>query len=272
MADLEYVDTHCHIQISDYEVDPQLAYEAAHDAGVTRILCVGCTLEDSKQAIAFASQHDGVWATIGLHPHEAKEYIENDIARQEFHALASKPKVVAIGEIGLDYYYNHSDHTEQKEMLRFQLTIAQEHNLPVIFHVRDGKGVDPLSKTSVWHDFWEIYDEFKLPGVIHSFSASTIELEQILARGLFVGLNGIMTFTKDEAQLDAARAVPLDRLLLETDAPYLTPTPSRGTICQPKHVVTTAEFLSTLRDIPLETLARATTLSAIKLFNLSKTL
>lgn len=268
MPPLDFVDTHCHIQFADYELDPLEVLADAKESGVTRLLCVGCTLEDSKHAVTFAAQHDGVWAAIGLHPHEAKDYIENDTARQEFHALASKPNVVAIGEIGLDYFYNHSDREEQMEMLRFQLTIAEEHSLPVIFHVRDAKGVDPTSTASVWHDFWEIYDDFKLPGVIHSFSATTVELQQILDRGLYVGINGIMTFTKDSAQLDAARAVPLNRLLLETDAPYLTPTPYRGTICQPKHVVTTAEFLSKLRHVPLETIAHSTTQSAIKLFNL----
>jgi TatD DNase family protein len=221
------------------------------------MMCVGCTLQDSRLAIQMAERHANVWATIGLHPHEAREYVEDPKALQEFRELAKQPKVVAVGEIGLDYYYKHSEPSEQAEMLRFQLTVAQEAGLPVIFHVRDA-----------FDDFWPIYDAFKLPGVIHSFSAGQKEVDQILSRGLSIGLNGIMTFTKDTAQLAAIKTIPLDRIVLETDAPFLTPTPYRGTICQPKHVEVTAKFLSTLFDCPLDTFATSTTNNAVALFNL----
>jgi TatD DNase family protein len=179
-------------------------------------------------------------------------------ALQQFRDLANKAKVIAIGETGLDYFYEHSPREEQERLLRFQLDIAAEHHLPLIFHVRDA-----------FEDFWPIFDSYSgLRGVIHSFSATSRELAQILSRGLYVGLNGIMTFTKDTAQLDAAKAVPLDRLLLETDAPFLTPVPYRGTICQPKHVRDTAEFLASLRGEGLDELARASTRNAQKLFGI----
>jgi len=143
-------------------------------------------------------------------------------------------------------------------MLRFQLNLAQVHNLPVIFHVRDA-----------FDDFFAILDDFKtIRGVIHSFTADTVTLDKCLNRGLYIGLNGIMTFTKDQNQLNAAKALPLNRLLLETDAPFLTPAPYRGTICQPKHVVVTAEFLAKLKGITLEEIAVATTQNAKRLFNL----
>lgn len=254
---IEFVDTHCHIHFSDYELDSEQVIRDAKDVGVTRLMCVGCTLQDSKLGIAMAERHENVWATIGLHPHEAKEYVNAPKLLQEFRDLVQAPKVVAIGETGLDYYYNHSDSKSQAELLRFQLTLAQEHNLPVIFHVRDA-----------FEDFLPIYDEFKLPGVIHSFSAGQKEIGQILSRGLSIGLNGIMTFTKDQKQLEAIKTIPLDKIVLETDAPFLTPTPYRGTICQPKHVVTTAEFLSKLYDCPLTTFAATTTKNATALFNL----
>lgn len=254
---MQFVDTHCHIHFADYALDPEEVIEAADADGVTQLLCVGCTLSDSQAGVKFAACHEGVWASVGLHPHEAKEYVNDDHALQQFRELAGQPKVVAIGEIGLDYYYNHSEKADQIKLLRFQLSVAQEHKLPVIFHVRDA-----------FDDFWQIYDEFKLPGVIHSFSAGTTELSQILQRDLYVGLNGIMTFTKDHDQLAAAKAVPLNRLLLETDAPFLTPSPFRGTICQPKHVRVTAEFLSSLRGESLDQLAEATTANARKLFTL----
>lgn len=257
-TDMEFVDTHCHIHFSDYQLEPIAVIEDAKQAGVTRVLCVGCTLQDSQAGVVFAEQNDNVWSSIGLHPHEAKEYVHDHHALQQFRDLATRPKVVAIGEIGLDYYYEHSSKQDQEKLLRYQLDIAVEHDLPVIFHVRDA-----------FADFWPIFDQYKgIRGVIHSFSATTVELDQILSRGLYVGLNGIMTFTKNEQQLAAAQAVPLHKLLLETDAPFLTPKPFRGNICQPKHVRVTAEFLSELRGEPLDMLAANTTENARTLFNI----
>lgn len=266
---IEFVDTHCHIHFPDYELEPEQVITDAIDAGVTRMICVGCTLQDSKLGIEMAGRNARhMWASIGLHPHEAQHYVGNSTALQEFRDLASHPKVVAIGEIGLDYYYNHSDPRSQAEILRFQLTVAQEHGLPVIFHVRSAPHQDKSGTGQAFEDFWPIYDEFKPRGVIHSFSAGQKELDQILQRDLLVGLNGIITFTRDQKQLDAVKTIPLSRIVLETDAPYLTPTPYRGTICQPKHVVNTAEFLSKLFNCPLETFADITTKNATGLFNL----
>jgi TatD DNase family protein len=254
----EFVDTHCHVHFNDYELDADEVIADALNAGVTLMICVGCTLSDSKLGVKMAARHSSIWASIGIHPHEAKLYVEDEKALQEFRDLASKPRVVAVGEIGLDYYYNHSSKEDQAEMLRFQLTVAQEHDLPVIFHVREA-----------FDDFFAILDDFKgIKGVIHSFTANKATLDKCLARGLYIGLNGIMTFTKDQNQLQAAKAVPLNRLLLETDAPFLTPVPFRGTICQPKHVVSTAEFLANLRQESLEELAAATTKNALTLFRL----
>lgn len=255
---MEFVDTHCHIHFLDYQLDPDAARLEAEEEGVNKLICVGCTLSDSQGAVEYAARHQNVWASIGLHPHEASIYIDDHRSLQIFRDLATSKKVVAIGECGLDYYYEHSKKEDQKKLLRFQLDLASEHNLPLIFHVRDA-----------FHDFWPIFDEYKgLRGVIHSFTATKQEVDEIVARGLFVGLNGIMTFTKQQNQLDAARGIPLDHLLLETDAPFLTPSPFRGTICQPKHVRVTAEFLGKLRGENLDTLAAATTANAKRLFNI----
>ncbi len=257
---MELVDTHCHIHFPDYELDPEKVYEAARHSGVTRMLCVGCTLTDSKLGVDFAKTHASAWASIGLHPHEASDYVHDDVALQQFHNLARKAKVVAIGETGLDYHYQHATKTDQQKLLRFQLDMAVEHHLPLIFHIREA-----------FADFWPIFDSYHgLRGVVHSFSAGQRELEQILRRNLYVGLNGIMTFTKNQEQLAAAKAVPLQKLLLETDAPFLTPYPFRGTICEPKHVRVTAEFLATLRGESLDELAQATTVNALKLFGLQR--
>ncbi len=215
-------------------------------------------MEDSRHAVEFASSHENVWAAIGLHPHEAGVYVNDSKALQEFRELAAKPKVVAIGETGLDYHYNHSPKEDQIALLRFQLDLAVEHKLPLIFHVR-----------GAFEDFWPVFDTYKrLQGVIHSFSSGTKDLDSIIARGLYVGLNGIMTFTKQAEQLEAAKKVPLNRLVLETDAPFLTPSPFRGKICESKYVRTTGEFLASLRKESLETLAAATTANAKELFHL----
>ncbi len=255
---MELTDTHCHIHFPDYELDPEETIKAAAEDKVTRLVCVGCTLPDSQAAIDFAARHQNIWASIGLHPHEGTQYVNDHVSLQRFHQLAGSHKVVAIGETGLDYFYEHSPKEDQKKLLRFQLDIAVEYDLPLIFHIREA-----------FDDFWQIFDDYKnLKGVVHSFSAGPRELSQILERGLYVGLNGIMTFTKNSAQLAAAKAVPLQKLLLETDAPFLTPVPFRGKICEPKHVRVTAEFLSDLRGESLESLAAATTQNARGLFKI----
>jgi TatD DNase family protein len=256
---MEFVDTHCHIHFPNYGVDADEVRLRAKEAGVTRLLAVGCTLTDSQLGVEMAARHNDVWASIGLHPHEGAQYVHNARSLQQFRDLATKPRVVAIGEIGLDYHYMHSTKEDQHKLLRFQLDLAVEHDLPLIFHVREA-----------FEDFWHIFDEYKgLRGVVHSFSSGRKDLEDALSRGLYIGLNGIMTFTKSDEQLAAAKAIPLEKLLLETDAPFLTPTPYRGTICEPKHVVVTAEFLASLRGEELTALADQTTLNAQNLFSLN---
>lgn len=258
---MELVDTHCHIHFPDYELDPELVIKDAKTDGVAHLICVGCTLQDSKLAVAFAMNHENVYASIGLHPHESSKYVNNHHALQQFRDLTKRykgRKLVAIGETGLDYHYMHSSKQDQEKLLRFQIDMAQEHNLPLIIHIREA-----------YKDFWCIFDKYNgLKGVVHSFSSDTQDLDQILSRGLYVGLNGIITFTSSQEQLKAVKKIPLEKILLETDAPFLTPVPFRGTICQPKHVRATAEFLSKLRGEPLEALASATMHNAQALLNL----
>jgi TatD DNase family protein len=274
---MSLVDTHCHIHEiiaethdtgshnggrsmhSKWHKNGKTADQVIADAaaaGVTQLICVGCTLPDSQLAIAFAQDWPQVRVSIGLHPHEAKSYAHSPDKLQKFASLVDKPKVVAVGECGLDYYYSHSSKSEQEKVLRFQIELALAHDLPMIFHVREA-----------FDDFWPIFDSYQgIRGVIHSFSATEKELGQIVERGLYVGLNGIMTFTKNEAQLAAAKAVPLDRLLLETDAPFLAPPPHRGKVCEPAHAKVTAEFLADLRGESFEKFAVATTQNARALF------
>lgn len=267
---MDLFDSHCHIHeilerltpvhdkwVKGGVTDIDDVIRTGREAGVTRAMCVGTTARDSALAVNAVQDREGFWASIGIHPHEAEEHVGNKDLLQQFLDLATSPKVKAVGECGLDYFYEHSPKAAQKKILELQLILANEHDLPLIFHVRDA-----------FDDFWPIFDQFTgLRGVIHSFSANASDLEQILSRGLYVGLNGIMTFTKRPEQLEAAKVVPLDKLLLETDAPFLTPAPKRGTICRLEHVKVTAEFLADLRGEDLHKFAAATTENARKLFN-----
>lgn len=253
---MNLIDTHCHIHFDDYKLDADEVITDSMKSGVTKMICVGCTYEDSKKGIDFVQSRDNCFASIGIHPHESKEY---DTSRlDEFSKIATEPKVVAVGETGLDYYYNHSDKVSQIKVLEFQLDLAQKNSLPVVFHVREA-----------FDDFWPILSNFKgIKGVIHSYTGDIKILDKILSEGLYVGLNGIITFTKEQYQLDMAKRVPLQNLLLETDAPFLTPKPFRGTICQPKHVLITAEFLADLREESLESISARTTYNAEQLFKI----
>ncbi len=267
-----FVDTHCHIHEATLEgvgeentkqkwikagsPKPDDIIARAKKAGVGQMICVGTTLADSELAVRFVADHEECVCSIGIHPHEAKDHSDADIEKLD--QLATAPKVVAVGEIGLDYYYEHSPKKTQKEIFVKQLQIAKKHDLPVIFHVREA-----------FDDFFDILADFEgLQGVVHSFTANTHILDKALNLGLYIGLNGIMTFTKDNYQLEAAKAVPLNSLLLETDSPFLTPKAHRGKICEPMHVVDTVEFLANLRSEQLQKLADQTTKNAKDLFKI----
>ncbi len=271
---MDLVDTHCHIQSAGLKKGERITRElwaksaltgdvmvdAAAKAGVTRLLCVGCDLEDSRLAVEFAQHHESCWASIGIHPHEAQHYAPHSEADSliDFAALAHQPKVVAIGETGLDYYYEHSPKSDQIQILEFQIELALAADLPLIFHVRDA-----------FDDFWPVFDAYKdVRGVLHSFTDSADNLTKALERGLYVGVNGIATFAKNPDQLAVYRSVPLTNLVLETDAPFLTPTPYRGTINEPKRVSAVADFLAELRGEDRQQLAEATTGNARKLFDI----
>ena len=221
------------------------------------MICVGCTRADSQLAVQFSANQPGCWASVGIHPHEATAH-NSPSERAQFTGLITEPKVVAIGECGLDYFYNHSPKHDQIEILEFQLQLASDHDLPVIFHVRDA-----------YDDFWPIFDNFPgLRGVLHSFTDSIEHMQTAVEKGLCIGVNGIATFAKDEKQLEMFKQIPLFKLLLETDAPYLTPTPVRGTINEPKNVIHITQFLAELRGEAPEKIATATTATATKLFGL----
>lgn len=257
---MEFIDTHCHIHFKDYGIDPDLVIDGARNAGVNKLVCVGCDLDSSVLAIEFVQNRPNCWASIGIHPHEAKSYQLEPKLLEDFAMLASGLKVIAIGECGLDYYYMNSPITAQKEVFRYQIELAITHDLPLIFHVRDA-----------FDDFWAIISEYKgetIKGVVHSFSDTLGNMKKAIENRFYIGLNGIVTFSSKREQIEAFEQVPLDRLLIETDAPYLTPVPYRGNICKPEHVVTTAKILANLKGVELEDIAQATTRNAERLFGI----
>jgi TatD DNase family protein len=251
------IDTHAHIHFDEFR--DQVGDVLEHAAEVEKMLCVGVNDEDSAQAIAVARAYDNLWATAGLHPHDADRGFE---ALEEVARLAEHESVVAIGECGLDHYKSQTTPEDQERALRFQIELGLERNLPMIFHVRNA-----------FPDFWRILDDYNragtdVRGVVHSFTAGLPELEGSLERGLQIALNGIMTFTKEASQLDAAKRVPLDHLILETDCPFLAPVPVRGKRNEPAYIEHTARFLAELRGEALEDLATATTRNAEALFGI----
>lgn len=251
------IDTHAHVHFQEFRDDINEVLSRAQAAGVEKLIAVGCNDTDSAEAIAVARAYEHIWASVGLHPHDADRGYE---ALEEVARLAELEKVVAIGECGLDNFRSQTTAEDQERALRFQIELGLERQLPMIFHVRDA-----------FPQFFAILDEYKgesVRGLVHCFTAGAPELEGSLERGLYIALNGIMTFTKDHGQLAAAKQVPLDRLVLETDCPFLAPAPLRGRRNEPANVALTAKFLAELRGEPYEDLVSATSTNAEVLFGI----
>lgn len=245
------IDTHCHIHEADYQLPLDEVLKRAAVADVRKMIIVGTSEQSSKDAIACAAKHDNLYATVGVHPHDTKE---------GYGQIADLAKLgaVAVGEIGLDYYYNHSPRDVQIAALEAQIQTALDNNLPIIFHVREA-----------FEDFWPVFDNFHgIRGELHSFTDTQANLEKGFERGLYVGINGISTFTKDPEQQKMYAAIPLAKMLLETDAPFLTPAPYRGTINEPAFVSEVAKFHARIRGIDPSEVAEVTTANAITLFSL----
>lgn len=248
------IDSHCHIHdLQFFPENREEVYQRAIEAGVEMLL-VSTSQVDSRAAVEFAASHEGTWAVVGVHPHEAKDSWQE--IRQ---LLAEKPeKLVGVGEIGLDYFYNHSPREIQIKALEEQLQWALDYNLPVSFHVREA-----------YDDFWPVFDNFTgVRGVLHSFTDTAQTLEKALSKGLYIGVNGISTFTKDKAQQAMFLQVPLNRLMFETDAPFLTPSPFRGRINEPVFVREVAKHQAEARSLPLDDIIAAATANTRALFML----
>lgn len=254
------VDSHAHIDTSRFSADREAVIAAAVAGGVTRMIDPGCDLPSSQMALALAKAHPGVvYAGVGVHPHDATTY--NEEVRRQLRALAREPEVVAIGEFGLDYFRMLSPREVQREVFRAHLELARECNLPCIIHVRDSH-----------EDVIELLREHGqgLRGVFHCFSGNVAQAEECLSLdGFMLSFAGPLT-KAGNALPEVARMAPLDRILVETDSPYLVPKPLKARRNEPLFVTYTAQKLANIRGMTLEELARATTANTVRLFGLGE--
>ncbi len=256
-------DSHCHPQMAQYDKDREEVIDRALKDGVFMI-CVGTDLETSRQAIELAQKHEGVWASVGLHPNDN---LNEKFEPEKYRELLQKEKVVAFGEIGLDYYRTEKpeDQKFQKERFVQQLELAKELKKPLILHCRDGKS---RSTGPAYRDMIEILNRGYAVngGVVHSFMGTIDEAKQFLNLGFYLGFNGIVTFARQYDEI--VREISLDKILLETDAPFLTPEPHRGKRNEPVYVIEVAKKIAELKRESYEKVVEQTTKNCRKLFNL----
>jgi TatD DNase family protein len=248
---MRWTDDHCHLPD-----DPAAAAEPIGDAraaGVERIITVGTEVRHSRAAIAVARAFDGVWATAGVHPHEAKDGIDG------LRALLDEPEVVAVGECGLDYYYDHSPRDLQREVFAAQIRLSHEHDLPLVIHTRDA-----------WADTFDVLEAEGVPArtVFHCFSGGVPEAQRALEIGAFLSIAGVVTFPSAGDIRAAVGLCPLERLLVETDAPYLAPVPHRGKPNRPGLVPVVGAAVAVVKDVDPEAVASATWENAETVFGL----
>lgn len=255
MSGHNLIDTHCHIHDSEFYTDNrEEVYTLSRQAGVSMI-CIGTSVQSSREAVEFCRTHEGCYAVVGVHPHDTKD---GGIDLIEQLVREHRDQIIGIGEIGLDYFYSHSPADVQQQALRAQLQVAQRYDLPVSFHVREA-----------FEDFWPIFDEFPgTRGVLHSFTDTQANLDEAVNRGLLIGVNGISTFTRDEAQQQLFTDVPLEKIILETDAPFLTPKPFRGKMNLPAYVKEVALHQAGLKSVSYDEVVRITSQNAEQLFGI----
>lgn len=264
-ANICLVDTHCHLDFNVFDENRNSVRETARIEGVRRIVNPGVDLESSVRVVALADACDEVYAAVGVHPNDAETWNQDTL--RELRSLARHPKVVAIGEIGLDYYWKKSTPIFQKKILRIQLELAAELNLPVLLHSRDSNA-DLLDMISDWHIELNTARSNLVhhPGVLHSFSGNVEEANRAFVNNFFIGIGGPVTFRNAPVLQSLVTQAPLDRFVIETDAPFLSPHPFRGKRNEPGRVRLVAEKIAALKQLSLEEIAQRTTENAKLLF------
>lgn len=251
----DLIDTHAHLNFSNFaDTTPQHIIERAKNAGVTKIINIGADLKTSQESVELAKQFSEIYATVGIHPHDAQSV--NDNAISQLKELAKNTKVVAIGEIGLDYFKYDGNRDIQKNAFRKLLTLAKELDLPVIIHDRDAHA-----------DILTILKETKITkGVVHCFSGDIEFATKILDLGFLISFTGNITFPKAQNLQDVVKFVPLNKLMVETDCPFLAPVPHRGKRNEPAYVIEIAKIISKIKNISLEKIANITSKTALQFF------
>lgn len=255
---LQLFDSHAHLNSERFIKDAKETRERAFENGVVGVLNVAYDEASSLLAVQQSEELKNTWAAVGMHPHDAKDY--NDEIEEKIRQWSNHPNVVAIGEMGLDYYYNHSPKEVQREVFIRQMELAKEVGLPIIIHDRDAHG-----------ECLELVQTYGkgLQGVFHCFSGSKEFAKEVLKVGFYVSFAGPVTYKNAKHVKEAAESIPLDRLLVETDSPYLTPEPYRGQRNEPMHVRQVAEEIARLRGMSVEEIALQTTKNACTLFNVT---
>ena len=251
------IDSHCHLEYKGLVEDQAGVLERARAAGVGQFLNISTKRAEWEQVVATANREDDVWASVGIHPHEADAH--EDLGREVLLDATENARVIAIGETGLDYYYDHSDRQVQQNLFRMHIGVARETGLPLIIHTRDAEA-DTLAILE-----YEL-GKGAFPALIHCFTASADFGAKVLEMGLTISLSGIVTFKNARDLQEVAKTVPRDRLLVETDSPFLAPVPHRGKPCEPAFVANTAQFLADLRGEEFAVLADSTTANFVRLF------
>jgi TatD DNase family protein len=251
------VDSHCHLNYPKLVERQAEALAAARAAGVTTMLNISTREREWDDVIATAEREPDVWASIGIHPHEADAHPDIDTARLV--GTARHPRVIGIGETGLDYHYDHSDRAQQQRSFRAHIAASRATGLPTIIHTRDAED-DTYAILS------DEMEQGAFPALIHCFTASRDFAGKVLALGLSISISGIVTFRNAKDLQETARTIPADRLLVETDSPFLAPVPHRGKPCEPAFVADTARFLADLRGVAIEQLMETTSANFFNLF------
>lgn len=251
------IDSHCHLEYEGLVEEQQDVLNRARSAGVGGFLNISTRQSEWNRVIATADRETDVWASVGIHPHEADQHA--DLGEGALLAAAMHPKVIGIGETGLDYYYDKSDRSVQQALFRTHIAVSRKTRLPLIVHTRD-------AEEDTARILEEEAEKGAFPALIHCFTASEKFGRRILELGLSISLSGIVTFKNAKDLQDFAKKIPQDRLLVETDAPFLAPVPHRGKKCEPAHTVDTARFLANLRSVDLSVLAEETSRNFRNLF------
>ena len=252
------VDSHCHLNYEGLADRQEEVLAAARARGVQGFLNISTRQKEWAEVVGAAERHPDVWASIGVHPHEADAH--PDLGAAALVEAAAHPRVIAIGECGLDYYYDKSDRAAQRERFGAHIEAARQTGLPLVVHTRDAEEetADILTRE---------VGKGGVAGVLHCFTGSAELAQKALDLGFYISISGIVTFKNAMNLQEVAKTIPQDRLLVETDSPFLAPVPHRGQTCEPAFVADTAAFLSDLRDEPLDELAAATTSNFFRLFN-----